>query len=685
MKLHSLISAVVLGMAAHVQSQEKPVPPISDPFSGGATRPEPAPKAVKGPVAPQNVPVPKAETGGAAGRDELRWETPAHGFNSVFPVTTKPSRPTFEGSLELPAGKLGDVVAEIERGIGSWKVAEGAASPVMPNIVFSADSRDAAVPGNLRVQGVSPVQLLALACAAAGCSMEPIFAPDEETGWAKTQQIIGYRIARESAKGLNPMTTQKQFMEVVEEDAKIKASITEAAAKYQSLREKYSQNHPSVVAAEKDLLQLRKSLEAASKRKKAQSEQKIPSIVRGRLLDKDGKALGKKIVAFYSKDGSEKQNVLTEGPTSDDGTFQFELPVDKQWQAVFRENDESPTLRSEAMETPVADRLSGGANYYLELRVDGSRLAASLKPLLGGIGLQLMNQDDGVAVADVIPGGPASKYPEIKPGWRIIGVAEPGMPTVDTTNITFDKLVALLRGAPGTSVNVTFGTGADTGPKKHTVTLVRAKLSLAKSADDMIHEAHEGNQIGFPVSSPSPSESLLPKVTALDGSFDLVLGGTDSTRGGSGGLANNRAAPVARDGTLLMSGMALPVDNKRQIVRVYALGSILSGGEQESALKQVQCQELVRTTLDQADLGNVNSPKLSFHSESRVLVVKATSAQHEIIDQIIKALKENETQPVQKTATVKDNNTLPILPVNELNEKPSVLTPEVINPNKSGR
>ncbi len=627
MKLHSLISAVVLGMAAHVQAQADPILPPNEPeplASGGA---------------PQTKPVPKVTTDGAPKKLDVDLGVPIPKEASPIPQpTVKPPRPTAEMSVMLSAGKLSGVVAEIEEVIRDWALNGGAEpEPVMPNIIFSADSRDAAVPGSLRLRGVSPVQALALACAAAGCAMEPIFAPaGESASPGKPQQIIGYRIVREPAKARDPMTTAKQYVDIGSGSAKIGSDLAAARAKLQSLREAYGRNHPGVIASDNDLLQVQRSLEAAVRETAAT----IPAIVRGRLLDKDGKPLGKRPLAFYVKDGTNPTGLIADGPTNDDGTFQFELPVDKQWQAVFRENDKSPGLRSEAMQTPVADRSSAEPNYDLELRVDGARLEASLKPLtpkftfnneiVGGIGITLSKKDDGGVVETIFPGSPVSTYPEIKPGQRILGVAELGRPTIDTTSISVENLVALLRGTPGTSVNVTFGIGSDKGVKKHTVQLVRAGL-------------------------PIPS----PKVTALGGGI-----GMESSLGGDIGFTAPQTA--SNNPT---SGLPLLMDNERQTVHVHALGNVLGGSNEESARKQALCQELIAATLHQAELNSKTSPSLSFHRDSRVLVVKATAAQHEMIGQVIKALKENEIQPVQKAGDLKNK---PIEPMPEVIKPPGI-------------
>ena len=112
--------------------------------------------------------------------------------------------------------------------------------------------------------------------------------------------------------------------------------------------------------------------------------------------------------------------------------------------------------------------------------------------------------------------------------------------------------------------------------------------------------------------------------------------------------------------------LPLPMDNERQTVRVYALRGILGEGK-DYGRKQEACEVLINEALQAASVDKTKeSPGLSFHQDSRVLLVKATAAQQEIILQIIEALKENEIQPVQKAG--------------DLKEKPSELTPEVIKP-----
>ena len=434
MKLHSLITALALGMAAQIQAQEKsstpaspkPVPAVPDPFTGG--------------VAPRTKSVPNVSAGGNTKANDLNIVTQIGGGSN------NQSQPFFSGAVVLTANKLRDNFAEIERHLDQLEVPFGAAKPVMPNMIFSQDASDAAMSGSLRIQGVSPVQALALACAAAGCSMEPIFAPAEGTASpAQVQPIIGYRIVRDQPQKyvLRTASNPSAFPEPVVGE-KIKADMAVAAAKLSQLRTNFAANHPSVIAGEKELVKFQRALEQS--------------------------------------------------------TVESKLPV-------------------------------------------------------SGIGVVLEKKDGGVVVTEILPGSPVSAYPEIKRGQRILGVAEDGKPPVDTTSATIEFLVKLLRGEPGTPVDVTFGTDSDKGPKKHTVKLVRT---------------------GLPIPDPNVLSGV-PIVKALNNTIDLV--------------------PTAPE-------------KERKIVRVYATGNVFSGSDEEYIKKLKQHQDSILETLNQARLLQPN-PELT--------------------------------------------------------------------------
>lgn len=257
------------------------------------------------------------------------------------------------------------------------------------------------------------------------------------------------------------------------------------------------------------------------------------------------------------------------------------------------------------------------------LEVDGGEEPGPLS----GVGLVLSKKDDGIVVGQVIPGSPASAAPFIQPGQRILSVAEAGREDVDVAGLALEKVVQLVRGPQGTLVKITFCEDTDKGPAKQVISLVRASIPLP------------------------PSDAMLTQVKAVDSntvSFMPSNFGRDVV-----------AAPAGN-----------PNENNHLFVKVYALGSIFAGNVQEIGEKQHRFENLMRDAIGQSDSeGDVLSiketsaktgasngrvtavkpatpkPEFSYHYETRALVVKATNTQHEIVEQVIKALKENAAQP----------------------------------------
>ena len=517
MKLHSLISLLILGMAlvVHAQEQAKPAPfPYTPPprkpetvsknpnavSTGGkeqrtsplpdATRAEvllpPGGPAAPGATAPSSVPVPAEVTTviQPADADPFAADKQASTkFNINLSVSI---------SMVLSGKTLADAVAEIEQHIQDPKRVKEGGRPIMPTLVFAADCRDAPLSGSLRLAGVSPVQAVALACAAAGCVMDPIYAPSEgsDTGsadpFAGTGKIIGYQITH----GTAPSRSASSF----------------------------------------------------------------------------------------------------------------------------------PAARPR----PAVDLI------------------------LGGVGLVLKKSDAGIVVEEVLPGSPAAAQSTIERGQCVVSVAEPGKPTVDTTKMELEPVVALLRGSPGMPVTVTLASGKGAEMKNHTVTLVRASLPLTATAGRLgnqqeieqksrFHygqmEDYERNQVGLPVQVGRSAPQ--PKVTVI--SADAMMSGSGDAFGRSTG-----SSPA--------SSTAPPADNKQPIVRVYALGAAIVGrpGESVEEMKRKaqlvgEIEELIRQTLDTAGLDHT-SLNLSVHRGLGVLVAKASMAQHEMIEQVVKALRESEAE-----------------------------------------
>ena len=433
MKLISLVPAVVLGLAVLVQAQN----------------------------------IPGADPGAAGGKPVAGDE-----LNSGIRLE----------ALILKAGPLGEVVAQVERHF----MVEDPEDPdvVMPNILYGTDTYNAEVPGDLRVRGVSALQAVALAAAAANCTLEPIFGPKEESDDASGQTAIGYRIVRASA-----------FTPLQSSVGTIEQPLSELDRQINRVGETLGQNHPSVVSAREHLKQLMSAAHA------------------------------------------------------------------------------------------------GG---------------------LVGIGIVLAKKDGGFVVEQVLPDSPASFSPAIKPGRQILSVAEEGKPAVDVAGLELEKVVQLIRGAPGTVVKITLGADKDLGLGEHVFSLVRSRLPVLPPSEMpsvLVAKAEE------------QPETVLPQVKVFNSVSEKWQASGDAQFG---------------------NPSTVPADDNRRFVRVYALGSILNNDEDHG--KHRRCQDLIQMTLHQADLDSKITPDLSFHPNSRVLVVKATAAQHEMIGQVIKALRENETQ-----------------------------------------
>lgn len=115
----------------------------------------------------------------------------------------------------------------------------------------------------------------------------------------------------------------------------------------------------------------------------------------------------------------------------------------------------------------VARSLDAHTVYYTPEEAAEFRL--SLHKELEGIGIILQEQVDGVAIIDLIPGGPAYKSNLIKQGDLIIGIDGRSVET-----LSYEELLALLKGKVGSKVELTL----QRGQKTVNVSLKRAKIIM---------------------------------------------------------------------------------------------------------------------------------------------------------------------------------------------------------------
>ena len=106
-------------------------------------------------------------------------------------------------------------------------------------------------------------------------------------------------------------------------------------------------------------------------------------------------------------------------------------------------------------------------------------LSIAMNLSLFGIGAALENEDGYCKIHQLLPGGPALRSGRLKPGDRIVAVAQSNEEPVDVTNLPLSRTVELIRGPKGTTVKLTIlPAGAADGSLSKTVSLVRDEIKL---------------------------------------------------------------------------------------------------------------------------------------------------------------------------------------------------------------
>jgi len=110
-------------------------------------------------------------------------------------------------------------------------------------------------------------------------------------------------------------------------------------------------------------------------------------------------------------------------------------------------------------------------------------LSISMSLSLFGIGAALENSDGYCTIREVLAGGPAARGGTLKPGDRIVAVAQQDKEPVDIVNMPLSRAVALIRGPKGSRVTLSIvAAGAAEGAPPKQVTLVRDKIQLEDQA-----------------------------------------------------------------------------------------------------------------------------------------------------------------------------------------------------------
>lgn len=121
------------------------------------------------------------------------------------------------------------------------------------------------------------------------------------------------------------------------------------------------------------------------------------------------------------------------------------------------------------------------SDYLGHEQMDSFSIAMNLS--LFGIGASLETEDGYCKIRELLPGGPAARSALLKPGDRIIAVAQGGKEPVDIMNMPLSRAVELIRGPKGTAVTLTvIAVGDADGAVPRIVPLVRDEIKLEDQA-----------------------------------------------------------------------------------------------------------------------------------------------------------------------------------------------------------
>ena len=103
----------------------------------------------------------------------------------------------------------------------------------------------------------------------------------------------------------------------------------------------------------------------------------------------------------------------------------------------------------------------------------------AMKLSLFGVGASLESEDGYCKIRELLPGGPAARSGLLKPGDRILAVAQSSGEPVDITDMPLSRAVELIRGPKGSTVRLTIlPVGATDASLPKTISLVRDEVNL---------------------------------------------------------------------------------------------------------------------------------------------------------------------------------------------------------------
>jgi carboxyl-terminal processing protease len=256
------------------------------------------------------------------------------------------------------------------------------------------------------------------------------------------------------------------------------------------------------------------------------------------------------------------------------------------------------------------------SDYMGHQQLESFSMRMNLK--LFGIGAVLRSEDGYTKIQELVAGGPAARSGRLKPGDRIIAVAQGTKEPVDIVNVPITHAVEKIRGPKGTTVTLTvLPVGAAEGAAPRKVVLVRDEIKLEE-------QESKARILDWPT-----DEGQTVRLAVLDlPSFYAEMAGGDRIAGRDGGHRRSASADVARLLTKLkaerVEGIAL--DLRRN-----------GGGSLEEAIKLtglfIRSGPVVQTRGPEGDIevGNDTDPTVQYDGPLVVLTSRISASASEIL------------------------------------------------------
>lgn len=145
---------------------------------------------------------------------------------------------------------------------------------------------------------------------------------------------------------------------------------------------------------------------------------------------------------------------------------------------LFKEWDNEDVMQ--VYLTALAHVYDPHSDYFNKAQADN--FAIGMNNTLFGIGAVLTTDLDGFCKIQELKPGPATNSKQIKPGDRIVAVAQGDGPVVDAVEMALNKVVQMIRGPKGTEVRLTVQPANADASDRFVVSLIRDEIKIEEGA-----------------------------------------------------------------------------------------------------------------------------------------------------------------------------------------------------------